>query len=91
MTQIPEQNLTADDAHQRLLVARVASLVEPTEEYLLKLRAELYEWIEEVDVSIAAVAADQRAAARRSAELVDEERYDEHPDHGGPGRITTWA
>lgn len=45
---------THSDAFRRIALARIGSLAgEPTEEYLVALRAELYDWIVAVDRVVA--------------------------------------
>lgn len=45
---------TKQDACYRVSTARIGSLVEPTEEYLLRLRQDLHDWLRRVDEALIA-------------------------------------
>lgn len=42
-----------EDAYQQVLLARMGSMVNSSDAYLLKLRSEAYRWIEEIDGELA--------------------------------------
>lgn len=42
-------NNTKQDALTRVGQARIGSLVEPSEEYILALRQEIFRWLEQID------------------------------------------
>jgi hypothetical protein len=52
-------NTTKENAYARVAYAQIGSLVAPTEEYLMSLRAQLYAWIEKVDAKLCEVHAQQ--------------------------------
>lgn len=43
---------TREDAYARIAQAKIGSLVNPTEEYLMMLKNELYNWLEKVDEAL---------------------------------------
>jgi hypothetical protein len=68
---------TKEDAYLRVYNARLASLAEqPTEEYLMALRQQLYGFIGEVDAALHQLHTRQAEEEERR-----EEEQDEHVDH----------
>lgn len=66
-----EKNQTAQDAYARISLAKFGSLVEPSEEYLHKLRSELYVWVEQVEEATRRL---WREQARREESAAEEEQ-----------------
>lgn len=54
---------TRIDAYLRVLDARTASHINPTEVYLLELRKRLYEWIQRIDEDLIIIARHKVRAA----------------------------
>lgn len=50
---------TKEDASERMSQARLGSLVEPTEEYLLELRRQGYNWINLIEDTLAKIQLDK--------------------------------